>query len=227
MDPVLDRLAELPTSTLCDAYAKSHLRDPGSNFVAGLTRLAEPGKRVAGRARTQRMTLVRDHDRSAIVVNRELTFGLVENARPGDFLVISAPAGPPYAIFGGMLALTARQRGAVGALVDGATRDIDEIAEFGLPVWARGITALPGGFAGYSVVELGQPVTVGGVEVIEGDFVVADGDGAVVLPAGEAEQIIAICEEMHAAEVVTRAALEAGGTMQEAYPSRGYYSETS
>ncbi len=77
------------------------------------------------------------------------------------------------------------------------------------------------------MVELGQPVTVGGVEVIEGDFVVADGDGAVVLPAGEAEQIISICEEMHAAEVITRAALEAGGTMQEAYPSRGYYSETS
>ncbi len=225
-DAMLERLGKLPTSTLCDAYAKSHLRSPASMYVAGLTRLAEPGKHVAGRARTQRMTLVRDHERSAVVVNRELTFSLVENARPGDFLVISAPPGPPYAVFGGMLALTARQRGAVGVLVEGATRDVDEIAEFGLPVWATRVTAVPGGFGGYSVAELGQPVTICGVEVMEGDFVVADGDGAVVLPAGEAEKIVALCEEMHAAEVITRKALEVGGTMQDAYPSRGYYSET-
>jgi regulator of RNase E activity RraA len=226
-DLLVDRLAKLPTSTLCDACAKSHLRNPGSIYVPGLMRLAGPGTHVAGRARTQRMTLVRDHERSAIVVNRELTFSLVENARPGDFLVISAPPGPPYAIFGGMLALTARQRGAVGALVDGATRDVDEIAEFGLPVWASRITAVPGGFAGYSVTELGQPVTISGVEVMEGDLVAADGDGAVVLPAGEAEQIISICEEMHAAELITRAAIQSGGSMQDAYPSRGYYSDKS
>jgi len=226
-DPLVDRLAKLPTSTLCDACAKSHLRNPATVYVAGLMRLADPGTHAAGRARTQRMTLVRDHERSAIVVNRELTFSLVENASPGDFLVISAPAGPPYAIFGGMLALTARQRGAVGALVDGATRDVDEIAEFGLPVWASRVTAIPGGFAGYSVTELGQPVTISGVEVMEGDLVVADGDGAVVLPASEAEEIIAICEEMHAAELITRAAIMAGSRMQDAYPSRGYYADSS
>jgi regulator of RNase E activity RraA len=226
-DSLVDRLARLPTSTLCDACAKSHVRNPATVYVGGLKRLAEPGTHVAGRARTQRMTLVRDHERSTVVVNRELTFSLVENASPGDFLVISAPAGPPYAIFGGMLALTARQRGAVGALVGGATRDVDEIAEFGLPVWAGGVTAIPGGFAGYSVTELGQPVNISGVEVMDGDLVVADGDGAVVLPADEAEQIIAICEEMHAAELVTRAAIKAGRTMQEAYPSRSYYAENS
>lgn len=219
------RLEHIPTSTICDAYIRSGLRPPERVVMTGLAPLRPPAGRVVGRARTQRMVLVRDRERSAIVADRELTFRLVDGASPGDFLVVSAPAGPPYAVFGGVLALTASRRGAVGVAVDGAARDVEEIAGLALPVWCAGVTPVPGGYAGYSVAEVGTPVTCGGVEVAPGDHVVADADGVVVVPAGDVATVLPLCEEMEAAEDQARAGILAGRAMVDSYPSRGYYAD--
>lgn len=217
------RLRECPTSTLCDALAKSGAGAIERMAMAGMSPVTRPEGRIVGRARTMQMGIVRDPLRSAIVVDRPLAFSLVDGACEGDFLVVAAPVGPPYAIWGGVLTLQASLRGAVGAVADGMTRDVGEIDEVGFPVWCRGVTPVPGGYGGYSCRAVDVPVTCGGVEVLPGDFVVGDADGVVVLGPEIVQEVVAVAEELIEAEVRTERELRAGRKMQDVYPSRGYY----
>lgn len=226
-DDVLARFAAIPTSTICDASIKGHIRPPEKMVISRVVPIL-PGVRVAvGRARTEHRILVRDAERSSLVSNRKLAMALADEARPGDFLVITASPGPPYAVFGGMMALRARQRGVTGVVVDGLTRDVAEITEHQLPVWATGITPIAGGYGGYSIAEVNGPVNCGGIEVLPGDLIIANSDGVLVIPQDEAIPLLAICEEMDADEQATARALADGASMIESYPSRGYYADSA
>jgi regulator of RNase E activity RraA len=222
-DAILERLRACPTATLCDAYVKSGLRRPESVVMDGLRPIHHDDGIVVGRARTKLLTTVRDPERSSLVSNKELAFEHVDKAEPGDFLIVAAPRAQPYAIWGGHLALQSSLRGAVGVIADGATRDVAEIMKLRFPVWCRGITPIPSGYAGYSAIATNVAVTCAGVEVIPGDYIVADQDGVVVVPRENAERLLVVCEEMEHAEHVARADIEAGRTMQDSYVSRSYY----
>jgi regulator of RNase E activity RraA len=226
-DSLLARLRSCPTATLCDAYIKAGLRRPERMLMTGLGPVLSDTGVVAGRARTMLMGTVRDPERSAIVSDRELAFNLVDHAQPGDFLVVAAPQALPYAIWGGVLTLQASLRGAAGAVADGMTRDVGDIRKLGLPVWCRGVTPLPAGYGGYSCLATNVAVTCSGAEVLPGDYVVGDQDGVLVLPADQAKQVAEVCEAMEQAELEAQEKLRAGGSMLDAYPSRGYYSRPS
>jgi 4-hydroxy-4-methyl-2-oxoglutarate aldolase len=220
---LLDRLRACPTATLCDAFIKTGLRRPERMLMEQLMPIRPHAGIVAGRARTMLMGTVRDPERSAIVSNRPLAFKLVDGAGPDDFLVVGAPRGLPYAIWGGVLTLQASLRGAAGAVADGMTRDVADIQRTGFPVWCRGVTPLPAGYGGYSCLATNVPVTCAGAEVLPGDYVVGDQDGVLVIPSDQAEAIARACQEMEHAEAVAQEKLRSGSSMLDAYPSRGYY----
>jgi regulator of RNase E activity RraA len=226
-DDVLARFSAIPTSTICDAAIKAHIRPPEKMVIPGVAPVQPRPVSAVGRARTERRVLVRDPERSSLVSNRALATRLTDEASPGDFLVITAPAGPPFAVFGGMMALKASLRGVTGVVTDGLTRDVAEIIDHNLPTWAAGITPIAGGYGGYSIAQVNEPVNCGGIEVLAGDLIVADSDGVVVIPAGQALELLAVCEEMDTAEQATAKALAAGANMAEAYPSRSYYTDSS
>jgi len=226
-DEVLARFAAIPTSTICDASIKGRIRPPEKMVVSSVQPVLPRPLSAVGRARTERRVLVRDQERSALVSNRKLASQLTDEASPGDFLVITAPAGPPFAVFGGMMALKAKRRGVTGVVTDGLTRDVGEIIDHQLAVWANGVTPIAGGYGGYSVAEVNCPVVCGGIEVLPGDVIVADSDGVMVIPADEALALLPLCEEMNAAEQVTERALASGASMSDAYPSRDYYANSS
>lgn len=223
MEDLLARLGRCPTSTLCDAFAKSGLRRPERMVMTGLHRLIPDNSIVVGRARTMQMGIVRDPERVATVANRPLAFNLVDEAQPGDFLVVAAPQALPYALWGGSLSLQARLHGAVGVVLDGLTRDVTDIAEHGLSVWCSGVTPMPSGYGGYSCLATGVTVTCAGVEVFPGDYVVGDRDGVILVPQGDAETITEVCEELVHGEELAHEKMEGGSTMVDAYPSRAYY----
>lgn len=224
-DEILDRFRKIPTSTICDGYVKAGLRLPERVVVEGMMAVHTPTAhkvRAVGRARTQKRVVVRDAARLGQAANPKLFHGFVEDAAPGDFLVISAPAGPPGAVFGGKLAQTAKMRGAAGVVVDGATRDVGEIIEHDLPVWARSVTPIAGGYAKYSIVELNCPVNCGGIEVMPGDVIVADADGVIVIPPGDIDKLLPVCEEIQASEDASAKALASGKSVSETFASRTY-----
>jgi len=118
------------------------------------------------------------------------------------------PDPEPVALVGDLLATQAKARGAAAVLVDGAVRDVEELAELGLPIWARWVRVH--GADKDVVGKLDEPVTVGGATIRSGDVVVLDADGAAVV---EAERVAAVLEASLAREEkerVKREKLQAG-----------------
>jgi regulator of RNase E activity RraA len=225
-EEIAARFRALSTSVVCDAYLKSGLRPAERVVPHGLGRVTGTGI-VVGRARTVQLELVRDRERSALVSNRPLQFEIADGASAGEVLVFAAPQGLPYAIFGGILALKADERGVAGVVVDGATRDVPEIEEAGMSVWCRSVTPIPGGYAGYSVRAVNVPVSCAGVEIHPGDYIIGDSDGVIVVPVGDVDVILAESEQMYDREQVTREAVGRGETLLASYPSRDYYRENA
>ena len=111
-------------------------------------------------------------------------------------------------------------RGARGAIVDGYVRDVRQIAEMRFPVFATGMK--PVDSAGRSeVVEYGTPVACGGVLVREGDLVVADVDGIVVVPREVEDDAIRLALEKVDGEDRMRDAIRGGMTLAEAFAAHG------
>jgi regulator of RNase E activity RraA len=96
------------------------------------------------------------------------------------------------------MTVAAMERGIVGAVVDGAIRDIDEVASLGFTLYAR--ATCPGGpHKGFRGTH-GVPVQCGGVVVNPGDIVVGDSDGITVVPASQIEEVMAAVERVVAAK---------------------------
>ncbi len=157
-----------------------------------------PGSKVAGPART-----VRCGQGDNLMVH-----AVMAQVQPGDVLVLTMPDPAPFALVGELLATQAAVRGAAGMLIDAAVRDLDELEELGLPIWARFVRAQ--GATKDDVGELGLPVVVGGIEIRQADIVVLDRDGAVVLPVERAAEIQELGLAREAREADLRRKLEAG-----------------
>jgi regulator of RNase E activity RraA len=140
----------------------------------------------------------------------------LEMAQAGDVIVVDAGGDTETSVCGGLMGRLAGNRGIRGMIVDGAGRDIDELEDIGWPIWSRAITAR-GTHTMYSQrkdeLSVNVPITCGGVLVSPGDFIVADTIGVVVIPAGEAEEVIALAAEQAHREQATRERVASGRTI--------------
>lgn len=106
----------------------------------------------------------------------------IDALEPGDVPVYVAAPDVHAAIFGELFSCAAMARGAAGAIVDGPIRDSHQIRELAFPVFARAWSPLD--TLGRAVVDaFNVDAICGGVPVAPGDYVVADEDGIVVVPA--------------------------------------------
>ena len=131
--------------------------------------------------------------------------------RPGDILVIDRCGDAKHASMGGAVAYAARKAGVAGIIVDGMVTDIGELRQYGVPVWARGLSPVTVkllGFGGGFCV----PVSCGVVAVMPGDAIFADENGVLVLPPGQIEAAALRAIGLQNDEKVTLARLDAGET---------------
>ena len=112
----------------------------------------------------------------------------MQQTRRGDVLVINGYGNMAYAFIGGNLCRGLLNRGLAGIVIDGAARDISEIAADGLPVYARGVASAAGPVDGPG--EINVPIACGCVVVNPGDIIVADADGIMVVPPADAEEAL-------------------------------------
>jgi 4-hydroxy-4-methyl-2-oxoglutarate aldolase len=191
MKGVYAELAELGTATVHEAAARAPFVD------AALVQVV-PGSRAAGPARTVRC----GQDDNLMV------HAAVAEALPGEVLVLTMPEPAPVALVGELLVTQAKVRGVAALLVDAAVRDVEELRELGLPVWARWVRVRG---AGKSVVgTIGEPVEVAGAAIRQGDAIVLDADGAVVVEQGRVAEVLAASRARAEREVEKRAKLQAG-----------------
>ena len=123
-------------------------------------------------------------------------------------LVLTMPEPAPVALVGDLLATQALGQGVAAMLVDGAVRDLEELRELGLPIWARHVRAQ--GATKEHVGSLDTPVLVGGARIEPGDVMVLDADGAVVVKAGQVDDVVHAAREREAHERELRARYAAG-----------------
>lgn len=101
-------------------------------------------------------------------------------AQPGDVLICDLKGYDQAGHFGDIMALACKVRGLAGVVLDGSCRDSEDIRELGFPVFCRGFN--PSGTVKASLAQIGVPVACGGVEVRDGDIILGDCDGVVVIP---------------------------------------------
>jgi 4-hydroxy-4-methyl-2-oxoglutarate aldolase len=184
-------LAELGTATVHEAAGRAPLVDVPLIQVV-------PGSRAAGPARTVRCARG----------DNLMVHAAMAEARPGEVLVLTMPEPAPVALVGDLLATQAKARGVAALLVDAAVRDLDELRELGLPIWARYVRVRGGGKSVPG--RIGEPVEVGGATIRQGDAVVLDSDGAVVVERERIEAVLAAARERAEHEREKRAKLQAG-----------------
>ena len=186
-----DELARLGAATVYEASGREGLVDLELRQIV-------PGSRACGPART-----VRCGQDDNLMVHAAMA-----RLQPGEVLVLTMPEPAAVALVGDLLATQARARGAAAILVDAAVRDVEALAAMGLPVWARWVRSR--GATKTDVGELDVPVTVGGQEIRPGDLVVLDADGATVVAAERAEEVLTASRAREEKERVKREKLQAG-----------------
>lgn len=200
----------MPTAT-----AKQVLRGLGVDrtFMYGLRPLTMQ-RRIAGRARTVRFLPLRE---DVTPPRKGVNRALIDSLERDDVLVIDAMGSMEGAVLGDMLAARAHARGAAGAVADGVIRDVDGIREIGLAVWARG-THPDANARALLAWETDVSIACGGALVQPGDYVVADADGAVVVPPQHLDALLRKAEEMALEDEFSQQLLRDGAPLDDAYP---------
>jgi len=188
---VQDQRARLGTATVYEAAGRTGLVDLDLHRIV-------PGSRAAGPARP---ILCGQADNLMV-------HAAIAHANPGDVLVLTMPVPRPVALVGDLLATQAKARGVAGLLIDGSVRDVEELVEIGLPIWARWIRVRGAGKDMPGTID--EPVIVGGARIAAGDTVVLDADGAAVVAQERVEEVLEAARAREEKERVKRAKLQAG-----------------
>jgi 4-hydroxy-4-methyl-2-oxoglutarate aldolase len=191
MTDVFAELAQLGSATVHEAAGRAPVVDVPLIQVL-------PGSRAAGPART----VLCGQDDNLMV------HAAVAEAEPGEVLVLTMPEPAPVALVGELLSTQAKARGVAALLVDAAVRDVEELREVGLPVWARYVRVCGAGKRTPGAI--GEPVEVGGATIRQGDVVVLDADGAVIVERSRLADVLAAARARAEHEREKRAKLEAG-----------------
>jgi regulator of RNase E activity RraA len=208
---------QVGSATAAGELARLGIRDP---FIKGVTSWT-PGKTIAGPAVTlQFMPKREDLYGEGEYVNPEsqLHRHVLYQAEAGDIVVVDARGDMQSGVFGNMMLTYLQGKGGLGIVVDGAIRDSEIAKRLGLGLWLKGVT--PNFHTQTNIVPfaVNVPVACGGVLVMPGDIIVADDDGAVVVPIALAE-VLAERAQHHAEwEDFSREMLESGGDLRKYYP---------
>ncbi|MDY3126696.1 MAG: RraA family protein [Corynebacterium sp.] len=178
---ILEKLKKYPTAIISDVLGR-------------MTSLDSRIKRIAGNSLlvgTVFPITVAEGDNLAVHKALDL-------AEPNDVFVINAKGQTSRAILGDLVGDMMLKVGIEGAVIDGAVRDKDELEKQGLQIFGTGLTAAGPWKNGPG--ELGMPAACGGIVANPGDVIVADNDGAVIIPQNRIAEVITGAEEVQAAE---------------------------
>ncbi|WP_394618693.1 ribonuclease activity regulator RraA [Lentzea sp. JNUCC 0626] len=216
--------AELSTAlaALGSATASAELSRMGirSAFIQGPVTVT-PGVRVAGPALTLQFLPKREDlypDEEYAEPEKQLHRHVMYHAQAGDMIVVDARGDMGSGVFGEMMLTYFQGRGGVGVVIDGCLRDVGEAKKLGLGLWIRGATPNYHAQTGIVPTAVNVPVACGGTLVEPGDIVVADDDGAVVVPVKLAPALVAAAQEHAEWEEFSRIKLAEGGDLRRYYP---------
>ncbi len=208
-------LSGVTTATLTTVLLKKGVR---TVWIRHARPLQGAQQRVVGRAFTLRFVPAReDLATPASWASPISTRAAIEAMPAGCIAVVDALGVADAGIFGDILCSRMHKRGVAALITDGVVRDVDGVIGSGLPVWCQGVAAPPS-VAALTFVGWQEPVGCGGVAVIPNDVVVADADGAVVIPAALLAEVMTESVEQERMEAWILTEIAAGVPLPGLYP---------
>ncbi len=208
-------LQQVSTPTLTTVLLKKGLRNI---WIRGARPLASGGPRIVGPAFTLNFIPAReDLATPEAWASPTSTRAALEAAPAGAVVVANALGLTDAGIFGDILCARMVKRGLAGLVTDGMVRDIAGVKATGLPVWAQGYAAPPS-VAGLIFTGWNLPIACGGVAIFPCDTIVADADGAVVIPAAMVDEVAALAQEQERLEEWILREVEKGVALPGLYP---------
>ena len=208
-DTVVGDLAALDISAISDALDRLGI----AGQCLGIRPL-DRSFRLAGRAFTVRYV--------PVGTTRGSVGDYIDDLEPGQVPVLDNAGRLDATVWGDLLTVTAHRMGLPGTVIDGVCRDTGRSLETGYPIFSRGHWMRTGKDRvqadAYQV-----PVSIGGVRVEPGDVLIGGADGLVAVPAGRAGEVLGVAREIAEHEQRIRAAVAAGGRLDEARASAGYH----
>ncbi|HEY8567505.1 MAG TPA: ribonuclease activity regulator RraA [Beijerinckiaceae bacterium] len=211
----LEALRLVSTATLTTALLKKGLR---RTWMNGPMPLFNADARVVGPAFTLRFVPAReDLATPESWSSPRSTRAAIEEMPEGCVAVVDAMGVADAGIFGDILTARMRKRGVAALVTDGVVRDGAGVSEAGLPVWCSGVAA-PASVAGLTFVGWQEPIGCGGVAIFPDDVIVADGDGAVVIPQALVADVVQAAVEQEQLEAWIMREIEKGVPLPGLYP---------
>ena len=215
-DNLLSQLKAASTATLTMQLLKRGFR---SIAMRGVAPLAGGQGRIAGPAYTLRFLPFREDlfDPGKIGDPQSHQRRAIEDCPAGAVLVIETGGRVHCGTIGDILALRLKVRGVAGVVTDGAVRDAAGVRATALPVFAGGVAA-PASYTGFADGAREVPIACGGVTVLPGDYVVADDDGAIVVPRALAAEVAEAGAEQERLERFLAREIARGRASEGVYP---------
>jgi regulator of RNase E activity RraA len=213
---IVETLSNVTTATITTILLKKGLRNV---WLRGPMPLKPGLPRLVGRAFTLRFVPAReDLATPDSWSSPKSTRAAIEAMPEGCIAVVDAMGIADAGIFGDILCARIAKRGVAALITDGVVRDVAGVLATGLPVWCRGVAAPPS-VAGLTFVNWQEPIGCGGVAVFPNDLIVADSDGAVVIPAALVDDVVKLGPEQELLEGWIMREVERGVPLPGLYPA--------
>jgi regulator of RNase E activity RraA len=210
-----DALRGITTATLTTVLLKKGVR---RCWMKGPRPLFHAEERVVGPAFTLRFVPAReDLATPESWSSPRSTRAAIEDMPAGCIAVVDAMGVPEAGIFGDILAARMHKRGVAALVTDGVLRDGAGVEATELPVWCSGVAA-PASVAGLTFVGWQEPIGCGGVAVFPDDIIVADGDGAGLIPSALVSEVTKAAVEQERLEAWIMKEVEKGAPLPGLYP---------
>jgi len=209
-DPTVDAFKKLPTAAISDALDRLGI----ARQALGMAPLAVRF-RLAGRAFTIRY-------RPSGAVERGTVGDYIDDVPPGEVVVLDNAGRVDCTVWGDILTAVAHRRGLGGTVINGVCRDVSRAIDLGYPIYSRG-RFMRTGKDRVEVESMGQPVSLGEVQVRPGDVLVGDADGIVVIPRSRESEVLSTALSIEEAETAIEAETARGTRLDEARTKHRYH----
>lgn len=207
---LIEEFKKIDTSTISDALDKLGLAGQCLEIKS-----INPSWKIAGRAFTIRY--------GPADIQKGTVGDYIDDVSPGDIVVLDNQGRLDCTVWGDILTGVAKRRGIAGTVIDGVCRDTNRSLELDYPMFSRS-RYMRTGKDRVQVDAIGGPVSIANVRVRQGDIIIGDADGVVVVPKEFEEKVLDIALEIEAAEDQIRAATEKGMRLDEARKQFNYHS---
>jgi len=212
---IVKKLSHVTTATITTVLLKKGLRNV---WIRGAKPLSPGLPRLIGRAFTLRFVPAREDLATPASWGAPISTRAAIEAMPnGCIAVVDAMGVEDAGIFGDILCARMKMRGVSALITDGVVRDVEGVLGTQLPVWCNGYAA-PASVTSLTFVGWQEPIACGGVAVFPNDWIVVDGDGAVLIPADLINDVIDACIEQEQLEGWIMQQVQAGHALPGLYP---------